>query len=317
MDKVKVSIFCATYNHEKYIEYALKGFVNQKTNFKYEVIVHDDSSTDNTVKIIEKYRKKYPDIIKPIYQKENIYSKGEDFLSYMLPQAKGEFIAFCEGDDYWIDNNKLQIQYDYMKENKDISFCTHAFNIIDENNNITSKTISHNEDIDFDIKTYLTDKKTYQTATVFCRKKYLENLPKYYYEASIGDLPMLLHLLSNGKGHYINKIMSNYRYMTPDSWTYRNKNNIELKQKNYEMVRNIYVNFNKHTKEKYNKEVCECLLKFDFNYAIQINNFNQIFDKKYSSLYNSLPLKQRIKLRLKSNNYIYDLYKKIKYRNKV
>ena len=105
MDKdIMVSIVCNTYNHEAYIEKALKGFVEQKTQYKFEVLLHDDASTDNTVKIIQKYEKLYPDLIKPIYQKYNQYSVDPNrIVEIQWPRITGKYVAFCEGDDYWID----------------------------------------------------------------------------------------------------------------------------------------------------------------------------------------------------------------------
>ena len=101
-EDILVSISCITYNHEKYIRDALEGFLMQKTDFKYEILIHDDASTDNTAKIIREYEEKYPDLIKPIYQKENQWSKGNYRISstFNIPRAKGKYIAFCEGDDF-------------------------------------------------------------------------------------------------------------------------------------------------------------------------------------------------------------------------
>ena len=75
MENVVVSVYCLAYNHEKYIEETLKGFVSQITNFKYKVIIHDDASTDRTADIIREYVSLYPDILEPIFQNENMYSK--------------------------------------------------------------------------------------------------------------------------------------------------------------------------------------------------------------------------------------------------
>ena len=119
-----VSILCATYNHEKYIEQALNSLINQDTNFRFEVIVHDDASNDNTPKIIQKYQNLYPEIIKPIFQNENKYSKNINiYKEYIYPKASGKYIAFCEGDDFWIDDTKLQKQVDALEENETCSIC--------------------------------------------------------------------------------------------------------------------------------------------------------------------------------------------------
>ena len=121
-DNPLVSVRCITYNHEFYIGQALDGFLMQKTNFPFEVIVHDDASTDKTADIIHQYEIKYPKLIKPIYEKENQWSKHDGSLSRIVNFAcKGKYIAFCEGDDYWINENKLQMQVDFLEKNTSFS----------------------------------------------------------------------------------------------------------------------------------------------------------------------------------------------------
>ena len=109
---VEVSIICLVYNHECFLRKCLNGFVNQNTNFNYEIIIHDDCSTDSSKAIIEEYVAKYPNLFIPLYEEENQYSQGHEFVqSKMESIARGKYLAYCEGDDYWCDNNKLQIQY--------------------------------------------------------------------------------------------------------------------------------------------------------------------------------------------------------------
>lgn len=116
----KVSICCLTYNHRNFIEKCLEGFLSQKVNFPYEILIHDDASTDGTADIIREYERKYPDIIKPIYETENQWEKGRRGSAvFNFPRAKGEYIALCEGDDYWIDKDKLQKQVSFLDENPD------------------------------------------------------------------------------------------------------------------------------------------------------------------------------------------------------
>ncbi len=122
-----VSVRCITYNHENYIAQALDGFLMQKTNFPFEVIVHDDASPDKTADIVREYEKKYPAIIKAIYQTENQYSKRDGTIARIMNEAcKGKYIALCEGDDYWIDENKLQMQVDFLEENPEYGMCFHG-----------------------------------------------------------------------------------------------------------------------------------------------------------------------------------------------
>ncbi len=119
-----VSVFCPTYNHEKYISQCLDGIVMQKKNFEIEVIVQDDASTDYTAKIIKNYASKYNYII-PILYKENQYSKGKNLNDYFFKNAKGKYLALCEGDDYWTDPYKLQKQVDFLELNHKYTGCYH------------------------------------------------------------------------------------------------------------------------------------------------------------------------------------------------
>ena len=132
-----VSICCLAYNHEPYIRQCLDGFMMQKTDFPFEVLIHDDASTDGTAAIIREYETKCPDIIKPIYQIENQHKKRTGILqNIVLPRAKGKYIALCEGDDYWIDPYKLQKQVDFLEANEDFSICFHAVKIKKEQENV-------------------------------------------------------------------------------------------------------------------------------------------------------------------------------------
>jgi len=122
-DKPIVSVCCATYNHEKFISETIDGFLMQETDFPFEIIIRDDASIDNTAKIIEKYEKKFPKLIKPIYEKENTFSKGIKPTAEIYKVAKGRYFALCEGDDYWIDTKKLQVQKDFLDNNQEYVIC--------------------------------------------------------------------------------------------------------------------------------------------------------------------------------------------------
>lgn len=121
--EIKISVICFAFNHEKYIRQCIESIICQKTNFDYEIIINDDASTDDTAKIIKSYEEKYPDLIKPIYHKENQYSQNISYVDEPVRCAKGKYLAFCYGDDYWCDENKLQIQYDTMESNESIKIC--------------------------------------------------------------------------------------------------------------------------------------------------------------------------------------------------
>lgn len=128
-----VSVCCATFNQEKFICETINGFLIQETDFPFEIIIRDDCSTDKTASIVKDYVAKYPHLIKPIYEKENQYSKGGSAIVSFSKQARGSYIALCEGDDYWTDCNKLQIQVDFLERNTEYIVSGHDAYVIDEN----------------------------------------------------------------------------------------------------------------------------------------------------------------------------------------
>lgn len=122
--EIVVSVSCLTYNHAPFIRQCLDGFMMQKTDFAFEVLIHDDASTDGTTEIIKEYEARYPDVIKPIYEEENQWVKGRRGSAvFNFPRARGKYIALCEGDDYWTDPLKLQKQVDFLERNVDVTMC--------------------------------------------------------------------------------------------------------------------------------------------------------------------------------------------------
>ena len=207
MNTPLVSICCITYNHAQFIRKCLDGFLMQQTNFPIEILIHDDCSTDGTIEIIQEYTAKYPDLIFPLYEEENQYQHGKaaeiDFYNYR--RARGKYIAYCEGDDYWTDPLKLQKQVDFMEVNPEYSVCFHNFQIYDLRNDQWSKP-SYNigkvlqqggEDITTSM--FLRNANYGQPLTMLFRVSnfdYLWSQQYKYYR----DTHEIYHLLCEGKG---------------------------------------------------------------------------------------------------------------------
>lgn len=138
-----LSIWCLSYNHKDFISEAIESFLAQKTKFKFEIIIHDDASNDGTQEIIKDYQNKYPDIIKVIYQQKNQYSQGINPINAIYAMTKSEFIAFCEGDDYWDDDDKLQTQVDFLINHPQYVASFHKSSAIDEKGNLIEEMPSH------------------------------------------------------------------------------------------------------------------------------------------------------------------------------
>lgn len=214
-----VSIRCLVYNHEPYLRQCLDGFVMQKTTFPFEAIVHDDASTDGSAAIIREYAEKYPDIIKPIYETENQYSKhdgslGRNIRAVASPNAK--YIAFCEGDDYWTDPYKLQLQIDFLETHPDYSFSVHDFKVYEEVNQKFRDVhpISFLKDGEEQYTLTLHDFKRglffTQTLTCVYRISSIRESRFRLYEAQF-DMTLFYALLTQGKCVIFNRVMGVYR----------------------------------------------------------------------------------------------------------
>lgn len=140
IDKPVLSVQCIAYNHEGFIEDAIKGILIQQTSFPIEVWIHDDASTDGTRGIIETYQSKYPRIIKTVLQASNQYSKGIKPGALLLDRCIGKYIAVCQGDDFWIDELKLQKQVDYLEVNPNCVISCHDAFIIDASGKVLSES---------------------------------------------------------------------------------------------------------------------------------------------------------------------------------
>lgn len=218
---ILVSIICNTYNHEKYIRQTLMSFVKQKTSFKYEILIHDDASTDTTPQIISEIALEYPEIIFPILQKINQYSKNIKINKvYQYPRIRGKYIALCEGDDYWTDNKKLQTLVDFLESHEDFSGACHGtqtYNCSTKNFVNLYKNSKKNEIIHFKdaIRGY-----SCHTSSIVYRSSLLP-FPNYFdIIKSVGDYQLVIYLTMIGKLMYFGKTMSQYRlYSSPSSWT--------------------------------------------------------------------------------------------------
>ncbi|OBS94234.1 hypothetical protein A9261_18875 [Vibrio tasmaniensis] len=126
---IKLTVVCITYNHERYIRETLDSILSQNVDFDFEVIINDDASVDNTVQIIKEYKKKHPEIIKLKLHSENQFKKGlrHDALFDRINEARGEYVSYCEGDDFWLDRDKLARQVSFLDKNKD--FFAHVFDV--------------------------------------------------------------------------------------------------------------------------------------------------------------------------------------------
>lgn len=216
--KPLVSISCITFNHVNFIEEALNGFLMQKTNFKFEILIHDDASTDGTEEIIREYERKYPSIIKPLYEETNQWVKGRKGSAvFNFPRAKGKYIALCEGDDYWTDPLKLQKQVDFLEGNPEYGICFHEVKIFNQYKNcLEEDTITRNVEETTDVNE-LAKGNYIHTPSVMLRNDF--TIPKWFKKSPIGDWPLYMLAIKKRKIKKLGDEMAVYRVHDTSIWS--------------------------------------------------------------------------------------------------
>ena len=222
-----VSILCTAYNHEQYIRSALESFVSQKTGFAFEVLVNDDASSDGTAAIIREYAEKYPEIIRPFYQKENQFSKGIGYIyeNIFYPHARGKYFAFCEGDDYWTDESKLQRQVNFLESHPDYSACVHNTTLHYCNGSRPDELLipgrGDHEVLYENVIHGPID--AYHTSSLMARREIIVQTPDFYRAATahgFADYAWALLLRLKGGIWFIDRSMSVYRlFSNQAAWT--------------------------------------------------------------------------------------------------
>ena len=220
--KPLVSISCTAYNHAQFIRQCLDGFVMQKATFHFEVLIHDDASTDGTQDIIREYEVKYPEIIKPIYQKVNQYSKGIPIgVTFNMPRAQGKYIALCEGDDYWTDPYKLQKQVDFLENHPDYVMCSHKWDeFLEGKEEMTygNPTYVNQEGETYDLNDFVHGKWCCQPLTVVFKQEALD-MQYYSQYKRAKDITLFYALLKHGKGYCFPDVMATYRIHSKGIWS--------------------------------------------------------------------------------------------------
>lgn len=292
---IMVSIVCMAYNHGAFIRDALNSFVSQITNFKVEILIHDDASTDETADIIRNYEERYPEMVRPIYQKNNQYSKGVEILSSILfPLARGKYIALCEGDDYWSDLYKLQKQVDYLEQHEECSLCVHGADVI---NAVSLRKIREvcpfHHDCCVPIEQIIVGEGGFfSTNSMVFQKKYVEKLPEFYFISPVQDYPLTIFLSLCGTVFYMKDIMSVYRYEVPGSWSERQKQSegdrrIETQKRIHRML----IAVNGYTDNKYSSAICELITRERIGLFYELNMLSKLKVDEYLEWYKQLSLK--------------------------
>lgn len=314
MGEIMVTVYCLAFNHGKYIRKCLEGFIHQKTTFEYEVLIHDDASTDNTADIIREYELKYPQIIHPIYQKTNQYSQHIPISkTFLVPMTRGRYIAFCDGDDYWSEESKLQNQFDAMENNPECHICLHRVQGIKEcgemiiNNTyphigsffssgkISAKQLVENssDPYQFQFSSYFVIAKDYIN--------YIYNPPDFKKLTNVGDVPLLLYCASLGDAIFVDKYLSHYRRFSIGSWTSRFKMKSRMDLANYyEVGRKFFEEYDKFTNFKFHDALEKKIQRNLFNQYECLGNYFECLSKNLRIFIYERPFRARVSFFLRA-----------------
>lgn len=271
-----VSVVCTTYNHEIFIDDAIRGFLIQKTRFPFEIIIHDDASTDDTASVVKRYADAYPSLIRPVLQQKNLYSQGVLMMLHAAGYANGDLIAYCEGDDYWIAADKLQTQVEAMAEHPECEISFHSAVK-------TAKEIPFDlpyckrrqGDGPIDVRAIIRCGGSYMpTAAMMIRKSFFERIAQDdsgFYQKYLDAYFFQIFCSLSGGAYYIDRSLSVYRSFAEGSWTEKSQLDAEfyIRWSLHHLVR--MQEANRKTASKYDAE---------FQYAIKraylsfLNNIN-------------------------------------------
>ena len=310
-DQIKeplVSVCCLAYNQEAFIAQTLEGMLMQKTDFPFEILIHDDASTDGTARIIADYAGRYPEIIRPLYETENQYSRyaAEGFTNisaiFNFPRARGRYLAMCEGDDYWNDETKLARQAAYMEAHPDCTLCFHSAHMLLEHA-VAAEGIMRPYTSDRTVTPAEIIDKTagYPMASMMLRKDAMMKLPEFYMKAPIGDIPIQLCMAAEGYGYYIDRPMATYRYSAAGSWTEDMLLSPDraAKQERYAaQMKEMYEGFDSYTGGRWHEEVQRAARRLWYGTRVNLKDWSAVFAKENAAFFAELPRARRLLMRL-------------------
>lgn len=295
---VEVSVVCNAYNHEKYIRSALDGFVMQKTTFPFEVLIHDDASSDRTAEIIREYEIKYPDIIKPIYSTENQYSKNDGSLSRIqYGRVQGRYIALCEGDDYWTDPLKLQKQYDLLESYPEIDICATSA-MTERDGEIVGRITPSIRDTLFSVEEVILGGGGFvATASLMYRTSMRDDLLPFFKVLSLDYTTQIAGSIRGGM-LYLAEDTCVYRLATVGSWTSRMSNNSAKQTAHIERVQNMLMQLDIDTSRKYHDVIMKKIKKNQFGIYLMRHDYNAICAKENKEFFMAMSAPKRLVMRL-------------------
>lgn len=322
-DEITVSIICLCFNHAKYLARCLDSLLVQKVDFNVEILIHDDASTDGSIEILNQYQQKYPNIVVPVFEKENQYSKGVNIENAILSKlVRGKYVAICECDDYWSDPFKLVTQVRLFEANPDCHFVTHRV----KRESIDGIRLGYVPYEHFKTGCY---PRTVTTALVFEEyrfhttsymfkgeeyKKYCANLPYFAKEMNVGDYALQLYFSNLGDTIYIDKEMSVHVHDVPGSWTAKTHADDDFQKSHREKMEKCYNLFDEFTNFEFHHALLKRLATSEMHELYKNKEYEKIVNNKnYSAALKKYDPKSLRTIRLMVKHpRIYSMLKKLR-----
>jgi glycosyltransferase involved in cell wall biosynthesis len=217
-DPIEVCVLVLCFNHAKFIRQSLDSILGQRVSFRVEIMVHDDASTDGSADILREYDTQYPGIFRLVLQTENQYKKGiKPWFEYMMPNARGKYIAICDGDDYWTSEDKLQKQVSFLDAHPECMLTAAAYKTVDDKTGAEEIIIRElprseeqgNDGFDITVKRWLEQWLTKSVTLVFRTQAF--NVQQLYKYQNPRDTHLIYTILSQGNGYYFKDVLGAYR----------------------------------------------------------------------------------------------------------
>lgn len=291
-----------TYNHKDYIEQAINSILAQQCSIDYEILIHDDCSSDDTYEIIEGFKKQYPDKIRVFREEERrfpVVGFNGMIFKYVVPLISSKYVAYCDGDDYWCDPTKLQKQYDFMESHPDYSMCFHCAYQLRNNNDLSSKWFIKDEG-DITMADLINDKPgiCVATSSIFLKSEVFVDYSNWRLKYPVEDLPMYMTAAMYGKIHRLKDIMCVYRQFATGSWSSQNKDNVDRLLSHQEKLIDAANLFDKETGYKYHNLVISHIEGCKFRIAYYSRDYKTMFSKQNKRFIKRLNFKERLSLKL-------------------
>ena len=315
--KHTITVIVMAYNQKDYIRESLDSILRQKTNVDFNILIHDDCSSDGTSEIIDEYKMKNPNKIDVIHQKEKTFPVvgfNGMLYKYVTPIIESDYIAYCDGDDYWCDDEKLQKQYDFMSSHPEYSMCFHSAYQLRPNNDMSSKWFIRDEG-DINMSDIISERPgvCVATSSIFLKSDVFKDFSDWRKKYPVEDVPMYITAAMKGKIHRLKDVMCVYRQFAAGSWSAQNKDANDKMIKHLNEMKEAVLRFDQQTNQQYHDLVVKETESFDFRIAHITRDFKTIFSNANKRFVKRLKFKERLSLKLQYRApSLYNLLKKKK-----